>query len=403
MRVVEISDPASYHTEQWARQLMERHIDTHVVYVKGWYPWEQDRIRKIKGCQEEIYVTPDRSGLGKYLLQHGKISALLRGMKNRTLLFGELEYLRPRLYEYMQSNNIDVIHAHYLHSGCFLAYASEFQPTVMSTWGSDLTDGPERYPYYIPLMRKTLKSATIVQPASVVSARLVQQFYPVDESKMFISSWGADTEFFRPNLNTKDLRHELGIPDGLIILSFRALDPYYRIDLIIRAFKIICEKYQNVALVIGNGGELQSNLENLCEKLDVRDRVIFTGYITGERMAQLFALADIYIQCPLSDGVSISGLQALAAGLPIIANNVGETLAIVENEKNGFLLNESNLPEPYAKAMMQLIQEDTLRNQMSIESRKLAELKHDRNKIMSNFIRLFTALSEGATDMTGVL
>ena len=402
MKVVQISDPSSYHTEQWVRQLMDRDIETHVVYVKGWYPWKDDRIQKIEGCQEEIFSTPSKRNLGMYLLGRGKFRALSKCILNRTLLFGELEYLKPRLHDYMTSNCIDVIHAHYLHSGCLLAHASGFRPTVMSTWGSDLTAGPEKYPYYIPLIRKALKSATIVQPASEVSAKLVQNLYHVDESKMFISSWGADTKFFKPELDSSELRQQLGIPEGLVILSFRALNPFYRIDLIIRAFKIISEKHADVSLVIGIGGELQNDLEQLCEKLGIRDRVFFTGYITGVRMAQIFSLADIYIQCPLSDGVSISGMQALAAGLPVIANNVGETQAIVENEVNGLLLDESESPEPYAAALQQIIEEDGLRNRMAIASRRLSESKHDRTKILAQFKQLFLALSEGATDMNNI-
>lgn len=402
MRVVEISDPASYHTEQWVRQLMNRGIETHVLYVKGWYLWKEDRIQSIKGCKEEIFNTPGKRDLGIHLLRRGKLGALFKGIANRTLLYGELQYLKPRLHDFMTSNSIDVVHAHYLHSGCFLAYASCHQPTVMSTWGSDLTDGPEKYPYYIPLMKKTLKSATIVQPASEVSAQLVKRLYPVEDSKIFISSWGADTHFFRPNLDSNALREELGIPEGIVILSFRALDPYYRVDLIIQSFKMISDKYDDVSLVIGNGGELQESLEQLCERLGIRERVFFTGYITGERMAQLFSLADIYIQCPLSDGVSISGLQALAAGLPVIANNVGETCAIVENEVNGYLLEDSNDPEPYAAALEKLVDSNELRSRMAIESRGLAEQKHDRNKIMDKFEKLFLALSQGATDMNNI-
>ena len=402
MRVVEISDPASYHTAQWARQLMDRDIEVHVVYVKGWYSWKDDRIQNIEGCQEEIFTTLSKRDLGIYLLRRGKFGALSRGIYNRTALYGELEYLKPRLHDYMMSNSIDVIHAHYLHSGCLLAYASGFQPTVMSTWGSDLTDGPERYPYYIPLMRKALKNATIVQPMSEVSVRLVKSFYPVEDNRLFVSSWGADTNTFRPDLETKSLRKSLGIPAGLIILSFRALEPYYRIDMLIHAFKIICEKHKEVTFIVGNNGPLREELQELCRILKIEDRVVFTGTLSNDEMAQLFSMADIYVQCPLSDGVTISGLQALASGLPIIANDVGETRAIINHNVNGILLDETSDPSQYAVAFERLIVNYELRAKMSVESRNLSETKHDRHKILSKFKELFLALSQGATDIGSI-
>ncbi|MHA2044442.1 MAG: glycosyltransferase family 4 protein [Candidatus Thorarchaeota archaeon] len=402
MRVAEISDPASYHTAQWARQLMDREIEVHVVYVKGWYSWEKDRIKNLEGCHEEILTTPRSRGIASYLLRKGKLRELTRGMLNRTRLYGELEYLKPKLHDYMMSNSIDIIHAHYLHSGCFLAYASGFQPTVMSTWGSDLTDGPERYPYYIPLMRKALKSATIVQPMSEVSVDLVRKIYPVEDNRLFVTSWGADTQFFRPDLATKSIRVKLGIPPGIVILSFRALEPYYRIDMIIQAFKMISEKHKDVTLVIGNNGPLLQDLKRLCESLEISDRVVFTGTLSDTEMAQVFSMSDIYVQCPLSDGVTISGLQAIASGLPIIANEVGETRAIINHDVNGILLKETNDPSLYAEAFERLIVNDDLRAQMSAESRNLSETKHDRNKILSKFKELFLALSQGATDIGSI-
>lgn len=397
MRVVEISDPSSFHTEQWARQLMERDIDTHVVYARGWYPEKDDRVRNVKGCHESILATPNRNALAFYLLRHGKVSSVIKGLRNSTRMYGELDYLGPRLREYLTTNDIDVVHAHYLHSGCLLAHASGFRPTVMSTWGSDLTDGPRKYPYYVPLMRKALKSATIVQPMSAVSVELVRKIYPVEDSRLFVSSWGADTQFFRPDLESKGLRENLGIPPGLVILSFRGLDPYYRIDTIIRAFKMICGAHKDATLVIGNTGPLLQDLQQLCRNLSIADRVFFTGYLSDEKMAQLFSMADMYVQCPLSDGVSISALQALASGLPIIANDVGETRAVVRHEVNGILLDETSDPAPYARAFSRLIEDDQLRARMSQESRSYAEAKHDRNKILASFEELFRALSEGAT------
>ncbi len=402
MRVIEISDPSSYHTAQWVRQLLERNIETYVVYMDDWFDSKLDRIEGIDKCQYKLFKVPSKKSIISSLLKKGRLGTIARSVRYGTMLHSNLELVGPEINRYCKDQEIDVVHAHYVHGGGFLAYASNYLPCVLSTWGSDLTDGPEKYPYYIPMMKKTIDWATIINPASEVSANLVKTFSKVEDNRMFVSSWGADTDFFEPDLDSSELRHQLGIPDGLVILSFRTLDPYYRIDLIIRAFKIISEKYADVSLVIGNGGESQNDLEHLCEKLGIRDRVFFTGYMTGMRMAQLFSLADIYIQCPLSDGVSISGLQALAAGLPVIANNVGETQAIIENDVNGLLLDESEAPEPYAAAFQQIIEDDGLRNRMSIASRRLSELKHDRTKILAQFKQLFLALSEGATDMNNI-
>lgn len=399
MKVVQISDPASFHTEQWIRQLMDRDIETHVIFIKGWYLSEHDRIQNIEGCQEKIFDIPDKRNLGIYLLRRGKIGTLFKGILNHTSLFGELEYLKRHLHNYMTSNSIDVIHAHYFHSGGFLAHASGFQPTIISSWGSDILVGPKKYPYYIPLIRKALNSATIIQTASEMSAKIICQKYLVDERKIFVTSWGADTDLFKPDLDSARLREELGIPEGFIILSFRALDSFYRIDLIIQAFKTIYEKHKDVSLVIGNDGPQRMYLENLCRDLGISNRVFFTGKVFSTKMARLFALADIYIQCPKADGVSVSALQALASGLPIIANNVGETQAIVKHELTGLLLDDSPKPQPYAAALNFLLENENMRKNMAKESRRLSKSKHDRRKIFDKFENLYSALAQGASEI----
>ena len=54
MRVVEISNPISYHTAMWVQQLLQRGVDAHVVYVKDWDPSKTNRVANIEGCTEVL-------------------------------------------------------------------------------------------------------------------------------------------------------------------------------------------------------------------------------------------------------------------------------------------------------------------------------------------------------------
>ena len=310
MRVVEISDPASYHTAQWARQLIERNIETHVLYIDGWFDSKLDKVEGIEGCRYKLLKLPSKKSILLSLLKRGRVGTVVRSVRHGTMLHSNLEYAGPEINRYLKNQEIDVVHAHYVHGGGFIAYASEYLPCVLSTWGSDLTDGPKKYPHYIPLMKKTIEWATIINPASEVSAKLVKSFVEVGDNHIFVSSWGADTDFFKPDFDTRELKETLRIPDGPIILSFRALEPYYRIDIVLKAFNLVLQRHPTAVLIIGNDGPLRYDLEELAQSLGISARIVFTGIVVGEEMAKLFSMSDIYIQCPLSDGVSVSGMQA---------------------------------------------------------------------------------------------
>jgi glycosyltransferase involved in cell wall biosynthesis len=241
-------------------------------------------------------------------------------------------------------------------------------------------------------MKKALEWVSVVHVMSDISKKIVQDIYPIDEERIFKSTWGIDTDFFNPDRNTESISEKLGLEDEMKILSFRALEPLYRIDLLLRAFKIVQEKHPNVQLILGNDGSEKEKLSTLSKELDIDENVVFTGRLSDNEMADLFTLSDIYVQCPISDGVTISGMQAMAAGIPLVANNVGEISAILEDGKNGLFVEDADSPESYAEKIDLLLQDDGLRKRMASESRRFAVESHDRKKFLDSFIELLESL-----------
>jgi glycosyltransferase involved in cell wall biosynthesis len=321
-----------------------------------------------------------------------RFRALQRDFQNRTRLHQELHVLGEKTRRILEARSVDVVHAHGLHPMGLLARATNFHPTAISIWGSDIHLAPTVYPYYRPLLTDALEWADLVNTASVISADKVRVLATVTDEKIWVSSWGADVSLFRPDRNTNDLRNRLGIASGPMILSFRHLAPLYRISLIVQAFSLLAQTYPSATLIIGNDGPLRQSIEALVEQLGLENRVIFTGEVFGDEMADLFSMADIYIQAPESDGVSISGCQALASGLPIVASNVGETSIIVKDGVNGFLVSSSEA-EGFADRLGLLLFDNALRGRMSSESRRIALEEQNRQILLDRFISRITELS----------
>ncbi len=84
-------------------------------------------------------------------------------------------------------------------------------------------------------------------------------------------------------------------------------------------------------------GALKIEMQELINKLDLTDRISFSGWITPEQVQGILARSDILFMPSRSEGLPVVGTQALASGLAIVAGKVGGFTDLVEQGKNGFL------------------------------------------------------------------
>lgn len=383
MRVLLLINPKSFHTQGWLLAYQNRGFEVEILYVGDWVE-NAGSHAAMPSCPIHLVSLPTTSRLMIESLKGNKLGLIIRDLTHRTLFHQEMQFIGKHVAMILRANEFDLIHAHQMHTMGIVSGLVGFHPTVVSTWGSDVLVAPNKYPYYDYLYREAIRNADLIQTSSAVSKRRILGIYPKPEEDIFVSSWGVDCSFFRPNIDARQIRKKFNISDGINLLSFRALEPLYRIDKIIRAFNILEKEFEDLTLLIGQDGSLRSSLENLCQKLGIKERVRFIGTILGKQMAQLFGASDIYVQCPLSDGVSVSAMQALASGLPIVANPVGETESVLIDGYNGLFVGNDN-PEDYSQAIKKILKDNALRQKMSKNSRKLAEKKHNRHKFLNSF------------------
>ena len=113
---------------------------------------------------------------------------------------------------------------------------------------------------------------------------------------------------YKPKLNIKEV---LGLIDKKIILNVNRLDPRKRVDLLIKAFKQVCDELDDVMLVIGGVGPEEEKLKNLTKELNLKDRVKFMGYIKEEERKDYYACCDVFVHPNWAD-FAIAPYEALA-------------------------------------------------------------------------------------------
>ena len=113
---------------------------------------------------------------------------------------------------------------------------------------------------------------------------------------------------YKPRENIKE---RLGLTDKKMILNVNRLDSRKRVDLLIKAFKQICDEFDDVVLVIGGVGPEEEKLKNLTKELNIEDRVKFMGYIREEERKDYYACCDVFIHPNWAD-FAIAPYEALA-------------------------------------------------------------------------------------------
>ncbi|GAJ22355.1 unnamed protein product, partial [marine sediment metagenome] len=133
--------------------------------------------------------------------------------------------------------------------------------------------------------------------------------------------------------------------DCFIIGNVATLEPRKGHKFLIDAFKKVIEKHKNksIKLIIVSDGYERENLVNYVDKLDLKEKVIFTGY--REDIEELMAIMDVFVLSSLREGLPRVLVQAAAVGIPLIAFNVDGVPEIIKNNYNGFLVRPKDVED----------------------------------------------------------
>jgi glycosyltransferase involved in cell wall biosynthesis len=157
---------------------------------------------------------------------------------------------------------------------------------------------------------------------------------------------------------------------------------------LINAFKLAREKLKNIELMIVGDGPLKQELESYVQEMGLAESVVFTG--ARRDIAQLLSGFDIFILSSLDEGMPITLLEAMAAGVPVIATKVGGIPEIVVDGKTGFLV-PPQAPDKLAEKIYLLLENGKLADLMGKEGRKSVDENFSIGKMVSKYEAIYLA------------
>jgi len=203
---------------------------------------------------------------------------------------------------------------------------------------------------------------------------------------------GVDTRVYYPR-EKKDI---IGIPRNTVKMITVALPrPVKNMSFLIDAMSKIRELHKNHSIkcdvhliIVGDTreGDLEK-LEKQVKDLDLKEKVSLFG--TRSDVAELLPACDLYINCSLSEGLSVSILEAMASGLPIIASDVGGNPEIVKDGENGYLFDVKSQDE-FIKKTTQLIESPELREKYGQQSVLRVKEEFDLSNQIKVYKKIYT-------------
>jgi glycosyltransferase involved in cell wall biosynthesis len=163
--------------------------------------------------------------------------------------------------------------------------------------------------------------------------------YP--QHKVDVLYHGVDLKRFFPSEDNKErLRRQWGVAtDETVIVAASRLSQEKCVERTLEAFDALSREYPQARLLIAGTGPQEAALQEHSAKLACRDRIKFLGRI--DNVDELYQLSDIYVLSSDNEGLSLAFLEALASGLVCVTTDCPGTSEVIENEKNGFLVEKS--------------------------------------------------------------
>lgn len=170
----------------------------------------------------------------------------------------------------------------------------------------------------------------------------------------YVPGVGLDIDKFgNASVDRKIMRAELGIPDGtIVLLSVGELNQNKNHETVIRAIAKL--KFQNICYVICGDGELKSHLKELSESLGIKNKVKLLGFRTD--LSMIYQIVDMFIFPSFREGLSVSLMEAMAAGLPVVCSDIRGNSDLIEDGKGGYLVKPDDA-EGFAEAIGKTILE----------------------------------------------
>jgi L-malate glycosyltransferase len=299
--------------------------------------------------------------------------------------------LAYRIARTARQHGAAIIHCHHYSPFVYGRLATALAPwtKLLFTEHGRLSDAPPSVKRRLvnPLLARL--PARIVSVSTALRRSMIAEGFP--SGRVHVIHNGIDPRTRPTTTDRLTARLSLGIPaDAMVVGTVARLDPVKDLETLVRGFAAFRAANRRARLVVIGDGPERARLEHAAERENVAGCVRFLGTRTDVR--RLLPAFDIYVNSSISEGISLTILEAMAAGLPVIATNVGGTFEIIDNRMTGVLV-PARYSRGIADALIALGESTPRRQALGAAARLAIEARFTLDGMVAEYERIYCAMA----------
>lgn len=364
---------------------------THVIELAAGLPRDRFTVRLLSGR-----VGRGEAGM-QYLAQQKGIQPEEIPSLSPHLGFRDLPaflHLRRIFREWRP----DIVHTHTAKAGALgrAAARSANVPALVHTFHGHVLRGyfsPPAEAVFRIIERLLARSTDRIITLSPALKEDLARMRIAPAEKIDVIPLGMDLESLAASATRREeLRRELGVTPGEPLVGIVGrLVPIKNHRLFLEAARSMVDSGTNARFLVVGDGELRGELESLSVTLGLSRHVHFLGW--RREMAPVYAALDVLTLTSTNEGTPVTVIEAMAAGIPVVATAVGGVPDVVRNGENGWLVPPGNveaLQQAWRAALVRSAETDRMRDR----ARQEVTMRFGRGQMLTAISDLYTRLAE---------
>jgi L-malate glycosyltransferase len=294
-----------------------------------------------------------------------------------------------RLGALWRRERVDLVHAHQ-YTPFFYAMAARLlyrRPAVLFTeHGRHFPDFPRRKRIMVNRMLLERRDRIVGVGQSVRYALIENEGLPAERVQVIYNGVSLPAIAARAGARA-EVREELGIGEGdPLILQVARLDYLKDHGTALRTLKHLLRWRPDAKLVLVGDGPERSGIERLARELNLESNIRMLGL--RKDVARLLAAADVFLLTSISEGIPLTIIEAMAAGVPVVATRVGGITEMIIHEKTGCLAGAGDA-ETLADQILRLISDNSLHALIAHTGRETAHRMFSEQQMQHRYAALY--------------
>jgi glycosyltransferase involved in cell wall biosynthesis len=298
-----------------------------------------------------------------------------------------------RFTRWLWERDVDVLHAHFTSASTYSLAAARLLgvPARMLTLHSALDPrqvkarrAPFKFKWYT-LLRHAMTTHILA-----VSQTVLDQYRSVGLVGVEAGVHYLGIELAKPARDREEVRRSFGlVADHLVVACVAHHEHVKGVDVLVRAMKRLGAAFPNTRLLqVGRetAPGQTSGLLKLAEELAVTNRIVWAG--VRNDVPEILQCADVYCQPSRQEGLGLTILEAMDAGLPVVATRAGGISEAVLDAQTG-LLTEPESPDALATALGALLADPGRRKQMGELGRRRVREQFDLSRQVASLVDMY--------------